>query len=217
MKFHREGHRILIISTFVAIPGAIILMSFLPLSAGIPLAATILVLLLMIYRFFRIPVSRRFTVDENLVLAPADGKVVVIEKTREREYFNDQRIQVSIFMTIHDVHINWFPVAGILVHYQYHPGKYLVARHPKSSSLNERNTIVIQNSKTTLLVRQIAGFVARRIRFYHQPGDTVRQSGEMGFIRFGSRLDLFLPENAEILVNQGQQTKGGITPIARVK
>ena len=217
MKFHREGHTILYISTLVAIAGALLLLTTLPLYAGIPLAVTLLVLLLMIFRFFRIPVRRGFTADESLVLAPADGKVVVIEKTREGEYFNDQRIQVSIFMSIHDIHINWFPVSGTLIHYSYHPGKYLVARHPKSSTLNERNTIVIQNSQITLLVRQIAGFVARRIIFYPNPGDAVIQSGEMGFIRFGSRLDLFLPENVEILVRQGQQTKGGTTPIARIK
>ncbi len=217
MKFHREGHNILYISTLLALAGTIFSITTLPLCAGIPVTITVLALLLMIFRFFRIPVSRRFTADESLVMAPADGNVVVIENTPEEEYFNDRRIQVSIFMSIHDVHINWFPVSGTLVHYTYHPGKYLVARHPKSSTLNERNTIVIQNSKTTLLVRQIAGFVARRIRFYHQPGDAVNQSGEMGFIRFGSRVDLFLPENVEILVTKGQQTKGGITPVARLK
>ena len=133
-----------------------------------------------------------------------------------KEFLEEERIQVSIFMSIHDVHINYYPMAGTVVYNHYHPGKYLVARHPKSSSLNEHHSIAIQNPSLTILVRQIAGFVARRIRCYASEGTKVTQGGELGFIKFGSRVDLFLPVDAEILVSLNESTIGGITPLARI-
>jgi phosphatidylserine decarboxylase len=142
--------------------------------------------------------------------------VVVVEETTEREYFKDNRIQVSIFMSVWNVHINWFPVPGQLSYYKYHPGRYLIARHPKSSTLNERNTVVIKTADgTEMLIRQIAGVVARRIISYATAGKSIKMGDEMGFIRFGSRVDVFLPAGTEILVKPGQQVRGIITPLAK--
>ena len=180
----------------------------------VPVLIASLLLLLFILRFFRDP--KRAVPQEGFIYAPADGKVVVIEKTTESEYFKDERIQVSIFMSVWNVHINWYPVAGKQSYYQYHPGKYLLARHPKSSTENERNTLV---TKTTggseILTRQIAGIVARRIISYATARKSVKLGDEMGFIRFGSRVDIFLPVGTEILVQPGQTVRGLITPLAK--
>ena len=180
----------------------------------VPVLIASLLLLLFILRFFRDP--KRAVPQEGFIYAPADGKVVVIEKTTESEYFKDERIQVSIFMSVWNVHINWYPVAGEQSYYQYHPGKYLLARHPKSSTENERNTLV---TKTTggseILTRQIAGIVARRIISYATAGKSVKLGDEMGFIRFGSRVDIFFPVGTEILVQPGQTVRGLITPLAK--
>jgi len=141
--------------------------------------------------------------------------VVVIEKVQELEFLKGPAIQVSIFMSIHDVHINFFPVEGRVVYTKYHPGRYLLARHPKSSSLNERASTGIETAWGSILVRQVAGYVARRIRCYALTGEPSRQGSEMGFIKFGSRLDLFLPLDAHIHVKPGQTVTGGLTPVAR--
>lgn len=183
----------------------------------LPLIMASLLFLLFILRFFRRPV-RWFAGEENLLIAPADGKVVVIEETTEDEYFKDKRLQLSIFMSVWDVHINFFPISGLVKFYRYHPGDYLVARHPKSSMLNERNTVVIETAGgKQLLLRQIAGFVARKISCYCREGDTVQGGDEMGFIKFGSRVDIFLPPGTEILVSLGAHVTGKITPLARLK
>jgi len=172
---------------------------------------------LFIVRFFRKPV-RPLVNDEDTVYAPADGTVLVIEETEETEFLKEKRIQVSIFMSVWNVHINWFPVSGIIKYFKYHPGKFLVARVPKSSTENERTTVVIEdNKKRQILVRQIAGIVARRIISYAKEGVEVKQNSELGFIRFGSRVDVFLPLDAEVKVKLGDKTTGTNTVIAKLK
>jgi phosphatidylserine decarboxylase len=152
------------------------------------------------------------------VYAPAEGKVVVIERTHEGEHLKDERVQVSIFMSPLNVHVNRSPVKGVIDYYKYHPGKFLVAWHPKSSTDNERTTIGYQlDGGKQVLMRQIAGAVARRICFYKKVGDEVAQGDKVGFIRFGSRVDLFLPLDVEVLVKIGDLTSGGTTEIARIK
>lgn len=176
-----------------------------------------MVIYLIILQFFRNPIFP-LPNEENLVYAPADGKVVVIEEAFEDEYLKDKRIQVSIFMSPINVHVNRSPIKGVVEFFQYHPGKYLVAWHPKSSTENERTTMVIKNANgIKLVVRQIAGAVARRIKWYVKAGSELEQGAEFGFIKFGSRVDVYLPLDAEILVNLDQLTKGARTPIARLK
>jgi phosphatidylserine decarboxylase len=160
---------------------------------------------------------RRPFIDQDSIVAPADGKVVAIEKVHQKEFLGAACMQVSIFMSIHDVHINYFPVSGEIAYIKYHPGRYLVARHPKSSSLNERYSIGIKSPRGPMLVCQIAGYVARRIRCYANPEQKVNQGEEMGFIKFGSRLDLFIPLDVQIRVGIGEKVLGGITTIARFK
>jgi phosphatidylserine decarboxylase len=171
-------------------------------------------LLITVLQFFRNP-SRKWVTEENKVIAPADGKVVVIEETVETEFLKDKRIQLSIFMSPINVHANRYPITGKVKFVKYHAGKYLVAWDPKSSTDNERTTVVIENSRgVQVLFRQIAGALARRIVFYCKEGDDAKQSQEFGFIKFGSRVDLFLPLGTKILVTKGQVVKGGITPVA---
>ena len=169
---------------------------------------------LLILQFFRNPV---FDIprNDNQVLAPADGKVVVIEETTEAEYLRDRRKQVSIFMSPVNVHVNRMPVGGVISYFKYHPGKYLVAWHPKSSTENERTTVVAKmKNGTEILFRQIAGALARRIKCYVKEGQPLQQGDEFGFIKFGSRVDVFLPLNARVVVKPGDITKGGRTVIA---
>lgn len=175
-----------------------------------------LVVLVLIVQFFRLP-TRVLTLNENQIIAPADGTVVVIEETVEGEYFKDKRQQVSIFMSPINVHVNLNPLSGIVSYFRYYPGKYLVAWHPKSSTDNERTTVVIKQSNgVEVLMRQIAGALARRIIWYVNEGDSVKQTEEMGFIKFGSRVDLYLPLDAKVNVTMGQKTKGGVTVVAEL-
>jgi len=169
--------------------------------------------LLFLISFFRIP-SRKLTLGENSVIAPADGKVVVIEETVDHEYFKTKRLQVSIFMSPANVHVNRNPVSGQVVYNQYHKGKYLVAWDPKSSTDNERHSVVIKKGETEILVKQIAGALAKRIVNYLKIGQEVTQGEEMGFIKFGSRVDLLLPVGTKVNVNLNQMVQGGITVIA---
>lgn len=174
------------------------------------------VLYLLILQFFRHP-SKPESEDDTRVLAPADGKVVVIEKTFESEYLNEERIQISIFMSPLNVHVNRMPVKGLVEYFKYHAGKYLVAWHPKSSTENERTTMVVTTANgEKLLVRQIAGALARRIKYYVTEGDALKQGEEFGFIKFGSRVDVFLPLDADIKVKIGQKTTGAITELAEL-
>lgn len=216
MKFHKEGYPTLIlILIFSAI--LILITYFLLAEYGWTLPLSIAIsafLLIMIVQFFRSP-NRLITENENQVLSPCDGKVVVIEEHHEEEYLNEKRRQISIFMSPVNVHNNRYPVGGRIEYYKYHPGKYLVAWHPKSSSDNERTTVVVKDTKgRNLLFRQIAGAMARRIVFYGKEGEAVRQGSECGFIKFGSRVDLMIPLDAEIKVEIGDKVIGGKSVIA---
>jgi phosphatidylserine decarboxylase len=175
-----------------------------------------IVLLIIVLQFFRNP-KISVTRADNSVISPADGKIVVIEEVQEDEYFKDKRIQVSVFMNPFNVHVNRNPISGIVKYFKYHPGLYLVAYHPKSSLENERSTTVIEHpSGVSVLFRQIAGALARRIVWYVKEGQKVEQGGEMGFIKFGSRVDLMLPLNSKIKVELNQKVKGGRTVLAEI-
>jgi phosphatidylserine decarboxylase len=217
MKIHKEGYpSIGIAFLFVA---AVNIASFFfvrpnwPAFAWFILAAT-LFLFLFIVSFFRIP-GREHTTGENAIVAPCDGTVVVIEEVEPDEYFKEKRLQLSIFMSPLNVHVNRNPVSGEVLYSQYHPGKFLVAWHPKSSTENERHSVVYRSDGKEVLVKQIAGAVAKRIVNYLKPGDNVKQGEEMGFIKFGSRVDLLLPTNTQIDVQINQKVKGGVTVLGR--
>ena len=181
----------------------------------IGLAVPLLAIWTIVVLFFRVP-DRIPTRDEAAVVAPADGKVVAIEKVREQEHLGDERIQVSIFMSPLNVHVNWYPIGGTVSYFKYHPGKYLVAWHPKSSTENERSTVVVRHPMHgEVLFRQIAGALARRICTYSEPNSTARQGGEFGFIKFGSRVDVLLPLNARVTVVLDEKVQGATTVIAR--
>ena len=177
-----------------------------------------LVVLVLTVRFFRVPIWRKTTVEDDAVLSPADGVVAANEEVLEDEYFHEKRRQISIFMSIYDVHINFFPFDGTVTYYKYHPGKFLLAFNPKSSTDNEHNTIILKDTKgREILLRQIAGFVARRIVCELQPGDEAVVGEELGMIRFGSRVDVFLPLDAEVKVKIGDKTTGKETVLAILK
>ena len=216
MTIHREGYKSIAIGALIF--GAVNCVSFYFLSATVPVLCYIiffgtLALLLFLVSFFRIP-NRSLTLHDTAVVAPADGKVVVIEEVIDPEYFKDKRLQVSIFMSPANVHVNRNPLSGEVVYNHYHKGKYLVAWHPKSSTDNERHSVVIRNGSREILVKQIAGALAKRIVNYLQVGQQVNQSAEMGFIKFGSRVDLLLPVDAKINVTLNQYVQGGVTVVA---
>jgi phosphatidylserine decarboxylase len=215
MTIHREG-RTLLFSLLILFSAACYGIFYLA-GEGLLLNGAILfsvIFYLIVLQFFRNP-AVDIEKNEKHILAPADGKVVVIEETTEEEYLKDRRIQVSIFMSPFNVHVNRMPAAGIISFFKYHPGKYLVAWHPKSSTENERTTVAVRtNSGTEILFRQIAGALARRICWYIREGVKTDQGQEFGFIKFGSRVDIFLPLNAVIQVKNGQKTTGGKTIIA---
>jgi phosphatidylserine decarboxylase len=217
MKLHREGNKIIIIAIILLAIVVVTDLLFVPwlylqLAVLVPFA----VLFFLVIWFFRIP-SRPLPSNDNIVYAPADGKVVVIEKTTEPEYFKDERIQVSIFMSPLNVHQNVYPISGEVTYTKYHKGKYLVAWHPKSSTDNERCTVVVKSDTgKEILFRQIAGAVARRICTYTKPGDKAVKGEEFGFIKFGSRVDIFLPLDAKILCKMGDISENKITKIAEI-
>jgi phosphatidylserine decarboxylase len=219
MTIHREGRVLLFWMMIILVALNYLLYYFLPektVLLNVSMLGSVIIYLLVL-QFFRNPVFP-LPNEEGVVYAPADGKVVVIEEVFEDEYLKEKRKQISIFMSPINVHVNRSPIKGVVDFFKYHPGKYLVAWHPKSSTENERTTMVIRNaSGTQILVRQIAGAVARRIKWYVKEGSELEQGGEFGFIKFGSRVDLFLPLDAEILVGLEQKTKGARTPIARLK
>lgn len=214
--FHKEGNQSIVVAFLSA--AALNLVSFLFFPQNVVLHFIVIVLSLafitIILQFFRNP--KRTTIVNNLqVIAPADGKVVVIENTEEGEYFKAQRKQISIFMSPFNVHVNRNPVSGEVQYFKYHPGKYLVAWHPKSSTENERTTTVVKNEKgIEVLFRQIAGALAKRIVWYIKEKDQVVQGQEFGFIKFGSRVDIFVPVDTKINVEIGQIVRGGETVIA---
>lgn len=216
MKIHREGlPTILLTLLFIAsvnVSALLLISDWMAVRYG--LYALSAFLLIMILQFFRNP-TRNTIQNESHIIAPADGKVVVIEEVTETEYFNDKRIQVSIFMSPLNVHVNRNPVSGLVRYMKYHPGKYLVAWHPKSSAENERTTVVIEAKNTQkVLFRQIAGAMARRIVCYLKEGVAAEQGKEMGFIKFGSRVDVLLPRDVKIHIRLNESLKGGETVIA---
>ncbi|HEX6191600.1 MAG TPA: phosphatidylserine decarboxylase family protein [Chitinophagaceae bacterium] len=216
MTIHKEGYKIIAWSTIIF--GVINILSFYFISFASPVISWIIFiatlgLLLFIISFFRIP-KRVSTLRDDAIIAPADGKVVAIEEIEADEYFTDRRIQVSIFMSPANVHVNRNPVSGEVVYSKYHRGKYLVAWHPKSSTENERHSVVYRSGGKELLVKQIAGALAKRIINYLQPGQKVEQCAEMGFIRFGSRVDILLPLDAKVIAKIGDKPQGGVTVIA---
>lgn len=215
MNIHREGYKSIGIAALIF--GLINVISFTFLSGTVLwLALTIffvtLIGLLFIISFFRVP-NRDLTLHDDII-CPADGKVVVIEEIEEEEYFKDKRIQVSIFMSPANVHVNRNPIDGEVLYSKYHKGKYLVAWHPKSSTENERHSVVIKNENGIILVKQIAGALAKRIVNYLKVGQHIKQGEEMGFIKFGSRVDVILPVEAIVKVELGQTVKGGVTTLA---
>ena len=219
-RIHEEGTKAILIT--VAVIAAMVSLAnvFWPRQSvwHYLLYAFDLVVLVLTIRFFRIPIWRRTTLLDDAVISPADGVVAANEVTLEDEYFHDQRRQISIFMSIYDVHINVFPFDGEVTYYKYHPGKFLVAFNPKSSSDNEHNTIVLKDTKgREILVRQIAGFVARRIICDLQAGDEAMVGEELGMIRFGSRVDVFLPLDAEVKVKIGDRMVSKETVLAILK
>ena len=216
MTIHKEGYNNIAWATILF--GVINILSFYFISYWSPMLSWIifigsLSLLIFLISFFRIP-KRKLTTQDNAVVAPADGKVVAIEEVEADEYFSDRRIQVSIFMSPLNVHVNRNAVGGEVLYSEYHKGKYLVAWHPKSSIENERHTVVYKTNGKTLLIKQIAGALAKRIVNYLQAGQQVKQGEEMGFIKFGSRVDILLPLNAKIQVKIRDNVKGGVTVVA---
>ncbi len=218
MNIHKEGYKSIALSALIF--GAVNIIFFYFFSASMPVISWIvfgssLLLLLFVISFFRSP-KRTYTVAHHQVICPADGKVVVIEETVDPEYFHDKRLQISIFMSPANVHLNRIPMSGEVLYSRYHKGKYLVAWNPKSSTENERHSVVIKSDSAIILVKQIAGAVAKRIVNYLQVGQQVLQGTEMGFIKFGSRVDVLLPVGTELNVKLNQAVKGGVTVLATI-
>lgn len=215
MRLHREGTPTLLLITAAACLGSFAAWHWGPSWLAWPIALALLAVLLIVVWFFRVP-ARRPLQEATAIVSPCDGKVVAIEEVLEPEYFKDKRRQVSIFMSPLNVHINYNPISGTTVFYRYHPGKYLVAWHPKSSTENERSTVVVEHPRFgAVLFRQIAGALARRICTYSKEGTPVQQGAEFGFIKFGSRVDLFLPLDAAVKVAIGDVVQGSTSIIAR--
>ncbi len=213
--FHKEGFKIIFIALVIVIGLSLLANVFVEnptIRGGIIISLTLL--LLLVLQFFRNP-KRNFLVNPEQVLSSVDGKVVVIEEVFEKEYFNDKRLQISVFMSPINVHVTRYPVGGKVVYSKYHPGKFLVAWHPKSSEENERTTVVVSNATFgDVLFRQIAGALAKRIVNYAEVNQEVDQASDSGFIKFGSRVDIFLPLDAKIKVTLNQKVTGGISIIA---
>ena len=210
---HKEGYSWILIS-LIAYIVIVIGLNYTGTWLVWPISIILGILFLIIVNFFRNPNRKIIEIDDQKIIAPADGKVVVIEKTFEPEYFKDERIQVSIFMNPLNVHVNRYPISGVVSYSQYHKGKYLVAWHPKASTENERSTVVIKRKDgTEILMRQIAGALAKRICCYSKAGDTATQGDDMGFIKFGSRVDLYLPLGTNISVSLEQKVQGNIDVI----
>ena len=216
MKIQQAGYKIIATNTLIALALVLGINYLFPEQTLFHYLAytAILIFYILVVRFFRIP-NRELLQDSEIILCPADGTVVAIEQVFVDEFFNDQRLQVSVFMSPNNVHVNRYPVSGKIVYTNYWPGSFLVAWHPKSSTENERNTVVVEHpDHGPIMVRQIAGALARRIVCYSKTNERIEQGRELGFIKFGSRVDLFLPLNSEIKVQIDQKVKGGITPIA---
>ncbi len=214
--FHKEGFKIIFFTALLVVATIFLADHFVQniwLQKGLMITA--LVIFILVLQFFRNP-KRNTQINDNYIIAPADGKIVVIEEVLEKEYFKEKRRQISIFMSPLNVHVTRYPIGGVIKYTKYHPGKYLVAWHPKSSEENERTSIVVDNpSMGEILYRQVAGAVARRIVNYAKVGQTVVQGTDAGFIKFGSRIDIFVPLDMKIEVLMDQVTRGGETIIAK--
>ena len=221
MKINKEGYRIIAISGLICLVLWGLLYYFQSHHYGTVLLITSGVILfsfwLFIIAFFREP--RRVKIhDEDLIFSPCDGRVVVTEVVHEDEYMNEEMMQISIFMSVTNIHMNWLPVGGVVEYFKYHPGRFLIAWHPKSSTENERTTTVVKmNNGKSVLFRQVAGLIARRIVSYIKVGQPVKQNDVFGFIKFGSRIDVLVPKDCELLVEIGDPVKGSQTPLARLK
>jgi len=215
--FHKEGHKIIIITTAIVVASILLADEYINIAwLRMLIQIAFLVFFILILQFFRNP--KRLTVlNDKQVLSPVDGKVVVIEEVEETEYFKDKRLQVSVFMSPINVHVTRYPIGGNVLYSKYHPGKYLVAWHPKSSTENERTTIVVENSTFgKVLFRQVAGALAKRIVNYAKEGENAKQGSDQGFIKFGSRVDLYLPLDTNIKVTLNQKVRGGESIIAEM-
>jgi phosphatidylserine decarboxylase len=217
MRLHKEGWIYCVVATVLYAIVLWLIFTFLGQWAFIsyPLAVILGAIWFWVFWFFRMP-TRVATVGDDLIISPCDGKVVVIEETTETEYFQDRRLQISIFMSPLNVHVNKYPMSGIVQYVRYHKGKYLVAWHPKSSTENERSTIVVKGNKAEILIRQIAGAVARRICVYAKKSDHAIQNEELGFIKFGSRVDLYLPIGTKVNVKIGDIVENSVSVIATI-
>lgn len=214
MRFHKEGHRI-IARSFIIIAGLLAIVLVLPFPVYLKYFFAIIFLSLIAWTFFFFRVPDRDVNVGDHILSSADGEIVTIEEIYEPEYFKEKRLQISVFMSGLDVHVNWYPFSGIIKYTNYHEGKYLLARHPKSSEKNERSSIVLEKEEgKDVLIRQVAGIMARRIVYYGKPGDKVEQGEELGIIRFGSRVDFFLPVGAIPNVKIGQTVRAQRTILA---
>lgn len=215
MYIHKEGKFTLIITAVILIAVYALVYTFFPVLSSF-VGIVFLGLYTFIISFFRNPDRTVAPLKDGTVISPADGKIVVIEETDEEEYLKDKRLQVSIFMSPLNVHVNRNPISGTVEYYKYHPGKYLAAWNPKASTDNERTTTVYNYGKDKILMRQIAGALARRIVCYLKKDQSVTQGQEMGFIKFGSRVDLYFPLGTEILVEMDQMVRGNLTKIAKL-
>ena len=218
MKIHKEGHKIILVTLFILVMLTVLVAWLVPNPyIRYFLYFGFLIHLFWTIRFFRYP-ERETNEGDNYILSTADGKIVAVEETFEEEYFKEKRLLISVFMSPMDVHINWYPFSGIVKYVKYHPGKYLVAYHPKSSEKNERNSIVIEKDKgKDILIRQVAGFMARKIVNYAQIGDKAQQGAEFGIIRFGSRIDFYLPLDVDIKVKMNEKVRAKRTVIAEFR
>ena len=216
IRFHKEGYKIIVIAFILSITGILLAEKFIEIIWVVKaIQIVILAFLFIVLQFFRNP-KRNTNLNENTIIAPVDGKVVVIEEVEEPEYFKDKRLQVSIFMSPINVHVTRYAMSGVVKYSKYHPGKYLVAWHPKASSENERTTIVLDNKIFgEVLYRQIAGALAKRIVNYAKEGTEVIQGADAGFIKFGSRVDLYLPIGTKLTIKLGDVVKGGTQVVAK--
>ena len=216
IRFHKEGYKIIVIAFILSITGILLAEKFIEIIWVVKsIQIVILAFLFIVLQFFRKP-KRATNLNENTIIAPVDGKVVVIEEVEEPEYFKDKRLQVSIFMSPINVHVTRYAMGGVVKYSKYHPGKYLVAWHPKASTENERTTIVLDNKIFgEVLYRQIAGALAKRIVNYAEEGTEVIQGADAGFIKFGSRVDLYLPIGTELTIKLGDVVKGGTQVVAK--
>lgn len=219
MTIHKEGKGMLL--TLLVMLALVILASFVYFGTDVAtfvISALCIAIFLFFLNFFRNPNREFIGFEDGMIIAPADGTVVIAEPAEEPFYFKDKRIQVSIFMSVLNVHANWYPTRGKVVYYTHNDGRFMAANLPKSSTENERSTIVIElESKVQILLRQVAGALARRIVTYSREGDFCDENQQLGFIKFGSRVDLYLPMDSEILVNVGQKVTGNQTVVAKVK